>query len=235
MTIPRTDRASIHLGWPTLAAILWLGLQTAIAWASATAGGVEAYRYREITGESVKTVDWRLTKGDTFVLTTATARERNVTVAGPGYDTIEWRTVNAQEQTHLTARRHGDAIALSGRFKGEPIDRTLAIDDRPWYQATSLSLRDFIASADTERAFWTIRTDTLTVHRVKAIKKGIQRVEAGNRPKALLHIRLTLPGWRGPFWKSDYWFGLPDGVFYRFEGPSGPPGAPMTTVIRTAG
>jgi hypothetical protein len=50
----------------------------------------------------------------------------------------------------------------------------------------------------------------------------------------MLRIHLTLPGILAPFWKSDYWFALPEGVFFRFKGTSGPPGSPMIIVTRTA-
>jgi hypothetical protein len=106
-------------------------------------------------------------------------------------------------------------------------------DTAPWYQATSLSLRALIASGDTERVFWTIRSDTLTVNKIRAVKNGRASVEFGGSQKELMHIRLTLPGMLAPFLKSNYWFTLPGAVFYRFSGPSGPPGSPMTEVILT--
>jgi hypothetical protein len=89
-----------------------------------------------------------------------------------------------------------------------------------------------IASDAAERLFWTIRCDTLTAHKIKAIKKGVEKVDTADN---MLHIRLTLPGLLAPLWKSDYWFALPEGVFFRFQGPSGPPGSSMTTVMRADG
>jgi hypothetical protein len=90
-------------------------------------------------------------------------------------------------------------------------------------------------TGDSERVFWAIRMDTLTAHKIRAVKKGVESVEFDGRQKALLWIRLSLPGMLAPFWKSDYWFALPEGVFYRFQGPRGPPGSPKTTVTRTEG
>ena len=104
-------------------------------------------------------------------------------------------------------------------------------DALPWYQATSLSLRDLVSSPERERRFWTIRLDTLTVHQLKATKKGVER---SGTDDPLLRIRLSLPGLLAPFWQSDYWFTLPEAVFFRFEGPSGPPGSPQTIVTRVS-
>lgn len=80
--------------------------------------------------------------------------------------------------------------------------------------------------------FWTIRSDTLTPHTIKAVKEEIETVASEENPKQLQHIRLRATDMLAPFWKSDYWFTLPEGVFHRFEGPSGPPGSPMTVVKR---
>ena len=70
---------------------------------------------------------------------------------------------------------------------------------------------------------------------IRAVKQGIESIATDGVKKTLLRIRLTLPGLLAPFWKSDCWFALPEGIFFRFKGPSGPPGSPMTIVTRAAG
>jgi hypothetical protein len=193
----------------------------------------EVYHYQEVTGESVKEVAWQLCKGATYILTYASPVERHVTTTGPDYDTRRWQVTADNGRTYFSAERTGRAILVRGTLKGEPVDKRLEIDECPWYQATSLSLRELVASIDSERVFWTIRIDTLTAHKIRAIKQGIEPIETAGVKKMLLRIRLTLPGLLAPFWKSDYWFALPEGIFFRFKGPSGPPGSPMTIVTRT--
>jgi len=195
----------------------------------------EVYHYMEMTGNSVRTVAWQLSKGKNFVLTYSSPNERHVTTTDPTYDTRRWQVAAENGKTIFSAERIGQSIIVRGIFKGEPVDKRLDIDRCPWYQATSLSLRELVASADSERVFWTIREDTLTAHKIKAIKKGVESTESDGSGKALMRIRLTLPGMLAPFWKSDYWFALPGGIFFRFKGPSGPPGSPMTIVTRTEG
>jgi hypothetical protein len=192
----------------------------------------EIHYYREVTGTSAEEVSWRLTRGDTLVLTYKSPTERHVTTTGRGYRTRCWQVTEANAGTDFIAERKNDTIVIEGTFKGEPLDKILDIDDAPWYQATSLSLRGLIASDDPQRVFWTIRSDTLTPHKIKAVKKGIETVASEENANKLQHIRLRATGMLAPFWKSDYWFSLPGGIFQRFEGPSGPPGSPMTVVTR---
>ncbi|WP_419661130.1 hypothetical protein [Desulfosarcina variabilis] len=192
----------------------------------------EVYRYRENNGDTVKNVQWRLTKGDHYTLTCSSPEAEHITVTDGNYITRHWQMSSNDGETQLIAERTGRTIVIRGRFEGKAVDKVLAIDDCPWYQATSLSLREFVASADTERLFWTIHLKTLKAYKIRAIKKEVERSDVNDD---LLHIRLTLSGLLAPFWKSDYWFALPDGVFYRFQGPSGPPGSPRIIITRTAG
>jgi hypothetical protein len=192
----------------------------------------EVYRYREESGDTIKDVQWHLTKDDQYTLTCSSPDAKHITVTDNKYNTRRWQMSSTDGDTLLMAERTGQTIAIHGRFEGHTVDKILTIDDHPWYQATSLSLREFVASADTQRLFWTIRLKTMKIYKLKAIKKDVEPSEANGD---LLHIRLTLPGLLSPFWKSDYWFALPDGVFYRFQGPSGPPGSPLITVTRAAG
>lgn len=192
----------------------------------------EIHHYREVTGTFSEEVCWHLTRDDALILTYTSPTERHVTTTGPGYRTIRWQVTDTADGTNFVADRHENAIVIEGLFKGEPIHQRLDIDDAPWYQATSLSLRGLIASNDSQRVFWTIRPDTLTPHKIKAVKKKIETVVSEGNQKKLQHIRLRATGMLAPFWKSDYWFTLPRGIFQRFEGPSGPPGSPMTVVTR---
>lgn len=192
----------------------------------------EVYHYREVTGSTIKEVKWHLTKEDGYTLVYPSPAEKHVTTTDNNYNTLSWHVITEDGQTDLMASRMSDVISVDGRLKGEPVNKTFEIDGCPWYQATSLSLRGLINSDDENRLFWTIRFETLTVHKIKAIKKEVEPLDPDDR---LRHIRMSLPGLLAPFWKSDYWFVLPKGVFFRFQGPSGPPGSPMITITRIAG
>jgi hypothetical protein len=192
----------------------------------------EIHCYKEVTGESVKTVHWRLENGDGATLRCTSPGEHHTTTVGPDYDTLHWQVQAGDGRTDFIARRQGNTIKIIGRFRGQAINKTLRIDGAPWYQATSLSLRQLATSDETHQVFWTIRYNTLKAHKVKASKQGVESDASTDGPKALMHIQLSLTGLLSPFWRSDYWFSLPEFVFYRFKGPSGPPGSPMTVITR---
>ena len=192
----------------------------------------EKHTYIEKTGQTVKKVTWMLEKEDTCILTYLSPFERHVTTTGLDYDTLLWHVMEKNGPSDFTAVRTGNAITISGMFRGDHVNKTLKIDSTDWYQASSLSLRGLVASTDREKVFWTVRTDTLTVHKIKAAKKGLETVDVNGSMKKAVRIELSLTGLLSHFWKSDYWFSVPEGIFLKFQGPSGPPGSPETTITR---
>jgi hypothetical protein len=193
---------------------------------------VEVHHYLETTGDNEKKVTWQLKKNDLFELTYISEDEQHTTTTGPHYDTRLWHVVADNGTTDFTAERMDRTIRLDGIFKGKPVDKKLSIDNLPWYQATSLSLRRLVKSKDRKESFWTIRFDTLTVHKIRAIKQEMVSIDSNSTRIEGVRIQLSLTGLLTPFWKSDYWFTLPKGVFFRFKGPSGPPGAPVITITQ---
>ena len=207
----------------------WVCLLVVLFYVNTACSADEAHSYREVTGNSVKEATWRLTRSDTCRLSYSLPGVLHLTTTDANYNTLKWEVNNSGEQTELTAERKENRIRIRGRYNGQPLDKEIKIDASPWYQATSLSLRKLVISPATEQVFWTIRLKTMTAHKLRADKKKIELDEDGNK---LQHIRLRAAGMLAPFWKSDYWYDLPQGVLFRFKGPSGPPGSPMTTVTR---
>ncbi len=66
-----------------------------------------------------------------------------------------------EENTCIAAKREKVSIVILGRDKGKAIYKKISIDEAPWYQAISLSLRPFIVSEATTVEFWTVRPDNL--------------------------------------------------------------------------
>lgn len=192
----------------------------------------EIYHYQEITGDFSKDITWQLRKSDDFILSYSSPDEHYVTTTDLNYNTLSWKVIDETKSTDFIAERVGKTIKITGVFNGLPVKKSLEIDNRDWYQATSFSLRHLILSKESETTFWTIRFNTLTAHKIKAVKKEITANNDDGNKKKLLRIRLGLTGLMTPFWKSDYWFSMPESVFFKFKGPSGPPGYPLTTVIR---
>lgn len=194
------------------------------------AAEVEVYRYQQRTGVETEYFDWRLTKGTDLHLHTRQQEESTTTVFNRELSTLSWSINNPRTRTDLTVTRRGDLLVMLGLFEGDDINKEVQIDPAPWYQALSVSLRNFVDPQQDSVEFWIIRPDTLEVHRLQVIRQKITSIDIDDRTFAAIELKIQPTGWRAPFWSANYWLRKDDGVFIRYQGRSGPPGTPLTSV-----
>ena len=190
----------------------------------------ERHSYQEVSANSSRTFEWILHREVPLRLVTEQPGERTATRLDEKGRTLAWRRSNVAEKTKVRVRRRGDVLLLEGTLDGQPVDRRIAIDGAPWYQAMSLSLRPFVLGGGNVARFWTLRPDTLEAYLIEARKLGKEHLRIADRQWRAEKIEVRLAGWRSLFWSARYWFEAEQGVFLRYEGPSGPPGSPVTVV-----
>jgi hypothetical protein len=189
-----------------------------------------SYRYLQQTGSKSQEFVWTLKVGKENRLTSESSMDRYVTVMDPSFATLQWRLDNPAEATEVTVRREKDVLQIRGTFKGKLLKRDVEIDSHPWYQALSLSLRALCDPKKESLEFWTLRPDNLEVHKLKAVRKGLETLTVEGKQVLALRLEVSLRGLAGLFWHCSYWLRESDGVFLRYQGPSGPPGWPETEV-----
>jgi hypothetical protein len=192
---------------------------------------MESYRYQQLTGSQVVYIDWQLAKGETLRLQTRQQEELTQTRLSSDLSTLSWKILNPQNRTDLTVNRAGDTLAMQGVFAGEVINKEVQIDAAPWYQALSVSLRQFIAPGQDSIQFWTIRPDTLDVHRLQAVRQENTFLKIGHDSIPSILLKIQPFGWRASLWSAQYWLRENDGVFIRYQSRSKVPGAPSVSVV----
>lgn len=205
-------------------------LQFLIVNTNAVASDSEAYKYITTVGDSSEEVRWCIEKSNTIQMLYSTKNEVSITHTDQALATIQWKKKNSTQKTAINVQRRGDEIHIKGTFNGSPIDTKVAIDETPWYQATTWSLRNFVLSKDTSKVFWTIRATSLKPYKVVATKLGEETLEGKSGENQAIKVELRIQGLLSHFWKSHYWFRKSDGVFLRFEGVTGLPGSPLAIV-----
>jgi hypothetical protein len=232
LTVMDHSACQITRAAQTFSSVCWISLILAFTvWILCCLPGrsnaeTEAHRYLEKSGAQVHTAYWCLEKSDISTLNYQEEDETYITQTGPLQATLKWAACRPRQKTHVTARRQGDKIMIQGIYKGRPLQRAEHIDEDPWYQATSWSLRAFVLSPDRTIRFWSLRTDTLKAYHMEAAKRDPQKVVVNGKEEDAVPVELRLTGMLAPFWKGRYWFRAADGVFLRYQSPGGPPGTP---------
>ncbi|HKJ05685.1 MAG TPA: hypothetical protein VJ974_08820 [Geopsychrobacteraceae bacterium] len=191
---------------------------------------IEQHHYLETVGNKSMTLNWCLFEAQRFKVRTSHGTEEDLTWVDKGFATWLWQFTDQTPGSDFRVERQGNTLKLSGKLRGKVIDRVHEIDDAPWFQTLSLSLRLFLKGSQKSIEFWSLRPTTLEVYKLRAVKKGIEEIEVSQKMVRADRVEIRLAGFGRILWKADYWFRLNDAVFIRYVGPSGPPGTPKTIV-----
>lgn len=124
----------------------------------------------------------------------------------------------------LIMSRRGDALRLTGTLEGKAVDKSFEID-APWYGSVLL-LRDFVLSGEEEILFWVTKPEEEKAVLLKAIREDVETVDVGGAAVEAVRVKYTVPGFKGMFWKSYYWYRTTDGLLVKTEEVRGGPGTP---------
>jgi hypothetical protein len=124
----------------------------------------------------------------------------------------------------LTMERQGDALRLTGTLAGRAVGRSFPLE-APWYGSVLL-LRAFVLSGEPEVLFHVSKPEDEQVVLLKAIREGVEVVDVGGTAVEAVRVKYTVPGVRGLFWSSLYWYRASDGLLVRTEETRGGPGTP---------
>ena len=190
----------------------------------------QSYLYQERNGVKVKEFLWNRSSSTQEEL--VMVNEENATLVNHcdlSGQTLAWHFQQGA-LIDIHARREGNLLKLTGILRGEKVERTEPLDDRPWYQPLSFSLRGFLDSTDLKRSFWMIRSDNLELVSIQAEKMGIEEVLVLGRKVQAQKVEIRKEGLFASLWHGDYWFRTGDNLFVRYQGVHGPPGTTETLV-----
>jgi hypothetical protein len=191
---------------------------------------IEQHLYQRTFGTEVTTMSWQWLAGNPERIKTVIQNEIDLTEMDATLATRTWSVRDQQQKTDLRIERQKNLLFLSGTHKGKIIDRWQSIDQDPWFQTISISFRPFLNRSEKTISFWTVRPDTLGVHKLSAVKKGIEELEIQGQTIQAERVELRLAGIGALIWKAHYWFRKTDGLFLRYVGPGGLPGTPKIIV-----
>ncbi|NOQ46660.1 MAG: hypothetical protein GQ559_08325 [Desulfobulbaceae bacterium] len=189
-----------------------------------------SYLYREITGEKSKEFKWELLdKGDEVVITSSSAEGKFVNVCRRDGATLRWH-VQQSPDTDIQAERIANTITLRGRFQGKKVDKSIEIDERPWFQSLSFSLRSLTGGDTKALSFWIIRKDTLEFVEMQAKNLGIEPIELAGEEVQAYKMEIRKNGLLSSLWHANYWFRTSDNTFVQYRGTHGLPGTSETRI-----
>ena len=129
-----------------------------------------------------------------------------------------------------SAVKDGKRIILKGNSGEKNINKTIKIDDNPWKQSMSYSLSEFALGKEEKITFWIVRLDKLKGAKIQAKKIEKEDIQVNEKQYNAVKVKISAPGLLSNFWHGNYWFRCSDGLFLKYEGLNGLPGAGKTII-----
>jgi len=138
-------------------------------------------------------------------------------ILGKDFSTKWFKVVNKKNKTDYVGERMYDTVFIRGVFNGDVVDKTMRIDDKPFYFNPKFGLKAFVLSGDESIKFWGMRNDALTVHLLKAVNQGREKISIGEKEIDAVKVYWTTDDVRSVFFKRTYWFRESDGLYLKQE------------------
>jgi hypothetical protein len=131
------------------------------------------------------------------------------------FGTLRFRVVNVDEKTDYIGERKERSVFIRGQFKGAKIERTMEIDERPFYYNPKVGLTAFVRSGEKQGMFWGFQNKELQVYPMKASNEGPDRISVNGEDVEAVKVYWTVDDFRSVFFKRTYWFRGSDGLYLK--------------------
>lgn len=189
----------------------------------------EQHTYIEMTGDRKDSFVWKLNQlGNGVEIEASGGKEKLINTCDRSGMTRKW--IVTTPERNVKVEREGNTLVFSGFHQGKHVDKIVAIDESPWFQPLSFSLRKFIDSPQESILFWHIRSDNLEPVKLAAVKIGLSSEDNCDGQKGYL-VEIRPSGVFASLWHALFWFRSGDNVFCRYESRHGVWGTPSTVIF----
>jgi len=133
------------------------------------------------------------------------------------YATLEWSVQSPGQNTDYSGWREENVLVVRGTLRGEVVDESIEIDDKPFYLNPSFNLQSFARSGREKLEFRTLRPDKLSEHKMKVKVEERTTIEIQGKEYSAVRLKWGLTGFKSYFFNQNLWFRESDGVFLRAE------------------
>ena len=162
----------------------------------------------------IKEVDSHNVQVDRFIETDQW-QETEQFVMDENFETVKLSLRVPENHTDYEAIQKDNKIILKGIWRGQNLDKTIELDDRPFYFALQYNLQKFAISDEKELKFWTIRRDTMTKYLMEAERQGEDRITVNNEQIDVIAVRFSATGIGAKFYKGTCYYRKSDGLLVR--------------------
>lgn len=140
-----------------------------------------------------------------------------------------WEYADSGTQTAITAKRSGEEILVSGKSKGQSVNKSLAAGDEVWLQNSEFGLLEFLRGKEKTKDFIVIAPEDLSIKKLRATREAEEEISWKVQKIRVIKLTARLRGFLSLFWQATYWHRLPEMTFLRYKA-DGLPGVPKVDI-----
>ena len=140
-----------------------------------------------------------------------------------------WEYTNSGDQSAFKAKRDNGEILVRGTSQGQPVNKTLTVDDAIWLQNSEFGLLEFLKTDDKSKDFIVITPEDLSITKFRVTREAGEELSwKGNKIRGV-KLKARLRGFLSLFWQATYWYRIPEMTFLRYKA-EGLPGVPKADI-----
>lgn len=168
-------------------------------------------------------------KQDEFIIYSPITKQQHQITLDEKYATVKW--INTKKDGTIDVySREGNSIVIEAIRDGKKVNVKREINKDPWYASMEFGLGQYFRNEKKNIEFWNILPENLKAYKMKAEIQSLETIEISGTPVETMKVQVTINGIPAMFFHFLYWFRVSDGLFVRFEGAKGGPGAPKTII-----
>lgn len=184
------------------------------------------YTLQDTTGDDVSTYNLNITfENNKYYIET----EISQYVYSKDFECLSWKYKNEEDSSSFTAELKDGMVNVRGIYKGERVSKKFKVKKSFWHQACFIiGPVQNLQQNKKELVFNVIDMDEMVMRDMIGKRDKSENVTFNNSEVEADHYIITLPGFLGMFWSSDFWYNSENGRFVLSKVPRGP-NAPVTT------
>jgi hypothetical protein len=122
------------------------------------------------------------------------------------YSTTSSHIVVSKEGSDYRIKRTADTVRIYGLFKNSEIDKSITIDNHPFYTNPTIGLKGFLYSGRESDRFWLLRPDKPEILQMKVELQEDETIDVGGRQLNASRLKWGLTGIKALFFSEVYWY-----------------------------
>lgn len=184
----------------------------------------DQYATEQITGETFITIK-NISENETIINRQKQFKNCSIIdefVLDREYSLERWRRICTEEDTDYTSVRSGNILTVTGKIKGEDVNKELDLGAKALHIYPKYSLSKFALSGMPKMKLWSLRRDEMTKLPMQAIRKGVEMITVNGEEVEAIKVYYSITGkFREKHFNHNYYFRKSDGLFLKKEEQNG--------------